>query len=155
MTSSPHPEPAPAPAPADGRWVILRHELPDGSHHFDLLLQPPGSIPDAPLRSWRCPHAPQPAGEGREQIVEAMPDHRAAYLTHEGPVTAGRGAVRRVAAGVIRAWDEAEGCVDAVLSPQSGDVWRISLRRGDQGWRLVCSPGGIGGKTVGGGGSGW
>lgn len=50
---------------------------------------------DGRLRTWRLPE--DPAGPGPSPAVP-LPDHRLAYLDYEGPVSGGRGEVRR--------WDE-------------------------------------------------
>jgi hypothetical protein len=76
------------------RYVVLRHEgVPDP--HFDLMFE---TSPGSPLATWRSPAWP---------IAEDMPltplaDHRRDYLTYEGPVSGGRGSVRRVAEGFHR-----------------------------------------------------
>jgi hypothetical protein len=67
------------------RFVILEHDWP--TLHWDFLLEA-GSV----LRSWRLLAEP---GSGR--VVHAEPNamHRLHYLDYEGPVTGGRGTVRR------------------------------------------------------------
>lgn len=68
------------------RFVILTHDHP--FRHWDLMLEEgPG------LRTWRLTEAPQP---GRAIAAERLPDHRCEYLDYEGPVSGGRGTVRRV-----------------------------------------------------------
>jgi cupin 2 domain-containing protein len=80
----------------DLRYVVLRH---DGvaDPHFDLMFE---TSPGSPLATWRSPDWPVRDGAPLTHV----PDHRADYLTYEGPVSRGRGTVRRVAAGrhVIR-----------------------------------------------------
>ena len=80
------------------RWVLLIHELPDNSWHYDWLIQPPGCMPDTPLISFRLAARPD------DPAVTVFPaervgDHRPLYLSFEGPVSGGRGSVRRVAEG--------------------------------------------------------
>lgn len=78
------------------RYVVLRHDgIPDP--HFDLMFE---TAPGSPLATWRSPDWPVRYGTP----LTPLPDHRADYLTYEGPVSANRGSVRRVAAGrhVIR-----------------------------------------------------
>ena len=98
------------------RAVILRHDLPDATWHYDWMIERtlPDLEQDPPSRSTpgpdrRClltlrldpapvppPLEPDPA----PFLAERLPDHRALYLDHEGPVSGGRGTVARVAAGV-------------------------------------------------------
>jgi hypothetical protein len=68
------------------RFVILEHDGPRGLH-WDLLLET-GST----LATWALgqpPDAPGPID------AERLHDHRVGYLDYEGPVSGGRGAVRR------------------------------------------------------------
>jgi hypothetical protein len=76
--------------PATLRYVILRHEMPAGAErasHWDLMLERAGV-----LRTWALEAEP---GEHRTIPALALPDHRLDYLTYEGPVSGGRGDVRR------------------------------------------------------------
>ncbi len=75
------------------RFVVLRHELPDGhprESHWDLMLECAGA-----LRTWACPHAPE---SQTTMFVQSLGDHRLAYLEYEGAVSGDRGNVSR--------WDE-------------------------------------------------
>jgi hypothetical protein len=112
------------------RMVLLLHELPDGSSHYDWMIErptptptptphpPPRAHPDptpAPkpgLLTFRTLHRPdltpgQPAPPARAPAdmfhVEHLPDHRPEYLDYEGPVAGNRGRVRRLARGVVTA----------------------------------------------------
>src|SRR5215472_14006343 len=71
------------------RFVILEHDHPE--LHWDLMLEA-GAV----LRTWRLATPPQPA-----QVVQAAAsfDHRLDYLDYEGPISGGRGSVRRWDAG--------------------------------------------------------
>ena len=73
------------------RYVVLRHEgVPDP--HFDLMFE---TSPGSKLSTWRSatwPPAP-------DTPLTALQEHRAVYLTYEGPLTDDRGTVRRVASG--------------------------------------------------------
>lgn len=92
------------------RAVILRHDLPDGTWHYDWMiersipdLEPrPGSGPERRLLTFRLDPAPTPPpadpGGGPFEAVR-LPDHRARYLEYEGPVSSDRGRVTRVASG--------------------------------------------------------
>lgn len=86
-----------------GRTVLLHHQLPDGSSHFDWLMERPDSDR---LISFRVGEridtlvgGSAAGGEVRRFAAEAMPDHRREYLEYEGPISGGRGMVSRVAAG--------------------------------------------------------
>jgi len=94
--------------PLSATAAVLLHELPDGTHHFDWLLLAPGDSPsssdDALLISFRCPGPVDdlPSAEAAPPImIERIPPHRVRYLTFQGPLSAGRGSVRRVAHGVV------------------------------------------------------
>ena len=77
------------------RYVVLRHEgVPEP--HFDLMFE---TKPGGPLRTWRSAVWPL---EDQTQLVE-LGEHRRAYLDYQGPISGGRGRVRRVAAGSF-AW---------------------------------------------------
>ena len=84
------------------RTLVLRHDLPDGSHHFDWLLEPVGTDPADPdarvLLCWRLPISPHEA-VGSILAATRLPPHRLLYLDYEGPITGGRGCVKRVASG--------------------------------------------------------
>jgi len=103
------------PPPSAGACVVLRHDLPDGSWHYDLLLElRPGTRDDRRLAALRLMPASGPhtitIAPGIEIDHEhderstgcrctRLPDHRGLYLTFEGSLTGGRGRVRRVAQG--------------------------------------------------------
>jgi|GEM_PF-632145 len=77
--------------------VLLRHDLPDGTHHHDWLIE---TTPGAEgLVSFRVGERIDGLAAGAVFEAQAMAPHRAAYLTYEGPVSGGRGEVRRVATG--------------------------------------------------------
>jgi len=73
------------------RFVILEHDHP--FLHWDLMVEA-GEV----LRTWRLLQEP---GLGKEVDAEPIGDHRKAYLAYEGPVSGGRGSVRRWDAGTI------------------------------------------------------
>jgi hypothetical protein len=137
--------------------VLLRHDLPDGTHHYDWMLQRPGVEPgtgasaggDPPLRTFRLPPdvprwwewlvvgtVSRPVGSGETGVqagqsgwdrspdrsllhfsAASLSDHRAAYLTYEGPVSGDRGSVRRLWTGHAD-WteDAARGVLEATLT---------------------------------------
>jgi hypothetical protein len=72
-------------------YVILHHEG-IGLPHFDLMFE---LEPGAALSTWRCEQWPV-----RDRIrITRLLDHRRDYLEYEGPISGGRGHVRRVASG--------------------------------------------------------
>ncbi len=74
--------------------VLLRHDLPDGSYHFDWMLARDDHCPlltfrlDRDISLDNQPFEAQPIG-----------DHRRTYLDYEGPISGNRGSVSRVAVG--------------------------------------------------------
>ena len=73
---------------ASNRFVLLHHTgAPDGDH-YDLMLERDGA-----LATWRLASADVTGPAVR------IDDHRLAYLDYEGPVSDGRGEVRRIEAG--------------------------------------------------------
>lgn len=86
------------------RMVLLLHEVPGGASHFDWLIQRPGEEHEPPttrrLISFRMRHRPDDPS-GVVLLGERMKDHRNAYLDYDGPVSGGRGSVRRVARGFV------------------------------------------------------
>ena len=82
------------------RYAILRHDVPDGTRHFDLLFERNGV-----LKAWRW-FGPAWPPERFPAEVEEHVDHRPLYLDYEGPLTENRGAVRRVEGGEyeVLAW---------------------------------------------------
>jgi hypothetical protein len=67
------------------RFVVLTHDHP--VLHWDFMLEQAES-----LRTWRLAGCPDGVGT---IDAEAIDDHRLAYLNYEGPVSGGRGQVRR------------------------------------------------------------
>jgi hypothetical protein len=84
------------------RFVLLEHDHP--FPHWDFMLEE-----DDGLRTWRLATLPLPG-----QIVPAEPlgTHRKLYLDYEGPVSGGRGSVRR--------WDH--GSYEADPSAPAGEM---------------------------------
>ena len=77
------------------RFVVLRHECQPGfgkPSHWDLMLED-----GAALLTWSLLELPTPGGAA--VAAQRLPEHRLVYLEFEGPLSRGRGEVRRVAAG--------------------------------------------------------
>lgn len=81
-------------------WVVLKHQLPDGTWHFDWMFDAPGGT-DGGLLTFRiAPETGWPPTAGFEAVQIGA--HRREYLAYEGPVSQGRGSVARVAGGECR-----------------------------------------------------
>jgi hypothetical protein len=107
------------------RYAILHH-TGIAEPHFDVMFE---TSPGSALTTFRLPAwppvAPLPAA--------ALPDHRAAYLDYEGPVSGNRGQVRRVQSGSCTITRSAAGWV-LEFSP----TFRVSLERDAAGaWTAV------------------
>ncbi len=81
------------------RTTILRHELPDGSSHFDWLIE--RTLDEPRVLAFRLEINPLTTATwpiaGRQ-----LPDHRRLYLDYEGPISGDRGTVARIANGNLR-----------------------------------------------------
>jgi len=85
------------------RFVVLFHEMPDGStrpSHWDLMLED-----GATLRTWALES--QPSSKAAVWANPLAP-HRREYLTFEGPISGDRGTVTRWDAGEYQIVDETE-----------------------------------------------
>ena len=127
--------------------VQLLHELPDGSTHVDWLI---AQDPDARSRllAFRLPARVDRLAPGGDRVdpealvAERIGDHRAVYLSYEGPLadapgrstdraTGGqpdRGRVRRLAEGHVIAWTI------------SATGWRLTIVWADPAARATGSP---------------
>ncbi len=95
------------------RFVILEHDHP--VLHWDLMLEV-----ETALRTWRLAQVPT---AGVEIAALALTAHRLAYLDYEGPVSGGRGSVRRWDAGTFTATSSAdEWCIDLRGTRLQGEV---------------------------------
>ncbi|MEQ9095059.1 MAG: hypothetical protein RIE32_02215 [Phycisphaerales bacterium] len=77
--------------------VLLRHDLPDGTHHYDWML---ATDEAGPLLTFRLDRDISQDNEPFEGL--RLPHHRRHYLTYEGPISGNRGSVRRVHSGWCR-----------------------------------------------------
>jgi hypothetical protein len=86
------------------RFVILEHDW--NGRHWDVMLES-GDV----LRTWAVAERPEP---GRDLPARPLADHRLAYLEYEGPITGGRGTVRRVDRGEydVVSWSESRVVVE-------------------------------------------
>ncbi len=102
-----------------GRWVLLKHSEPDGRCHLDWMLEQSGTDR---LLTFRLAEGVD-VRSAAEFDAERIADHRPMYLEYEGPISGGRGEVRRLAEGTCR------------LSPQPGGP--LSIEIPDAGRRLI------------------
>jgi hypothetical protein len=105
------------------RYAVLHH-TGFGEAHFDLMVEVPGR---ERLLTWRIMDPPErwDGTVGAARIA----DHRKAYLTYEGEVSGGRGAVKRVAEGTARVVEIGSGWIALALS-HNGRTARLSLGPG-------------------------
>lgn len=82
------------------RSVLLRHDLPDGTWHYDWLIDPvgEGQPQERNLIAFRVRLRPDRTDSFD---AERLADHRREYLSYEGPLSGERGNVRREAAWEI------------------------------------------------------
>jgi hypothetical protein len=82
------------------RTVLLLHRLPDGSTHFDWLIErTPGEERVLTIRL-----ADRPDRQVTGSLVgRRLTDHRRVYLALEGEISGGRGFVERIAEGELEA----------------------------------------------------
>ena len=94
------------------RFVVLGHRW--NGVHFDVMLER-GSV----LRTWAidAPIVPQ-----TPQRARSLPDHRLIYLDYEGPISGGRGEVRRIFEGTynVVVWSDDRVVVDLASDQLSG-----------------------------------
>jgi len=114
------------------RFAILRHDSPSGLH-WDLLLET-GEV----LRTWALPEMPQ---RGAAFLCRLLPDHRLLYLDYEGPVSDGRGTVRRWDHGQYRIESQRDGELVVVLEGGYFQAMAVFRERGDGTgcWEVVFS----------------
>lgn len=76
-------------------FVIILH-TGFGADHYDFMLE----VGEA-LATWQTACNCLDLREGESSPARKLPDHRLAYLTYQGPVSGGRGQVRRVCQGTF------------------------------------------------------
>jgi hypothetical protein len=107
-------------------FALLEHDPPAGAgdRHWDFLVEVAGQ---ERLPTWRL-HA-CPLDVGGPVPAARVPDHRAFYLTYEGPVSGNRGVVRRLDGGPARvqSWDGARLTVE-LAGARLGGVFTVEPR---------------------------
>ncbi len=120
--------------------VQLRHALPDGTSHIDWMIAPDHDGRDD-LITFRAPGRIDELAPGASLTVERIDDHRPAYLAFEGPVSGGRGAVRRVGEGRVTAWIRDPDRWRLSVAWDGGPPQRLSLERtAADGWTVRSEP---------------
>lgn len=75
------------------RYAILKHTAhPQHADHFDLMFEIESGSSLATFRAKTWPP---------DSAVERIADHRRDYLDYEGPISGGRGEVKRIASGTF------------------------------------------------------
>lgn len=132
-TQTPGVEPA-RPASGAGAWLefaLLEHRAPDGTH-WDLLLEMPGR---ERLATWRL--AANPAVAAGPIAAEPIQPHRRVYLEYEGPLSGGRGTVRRVDRGrYLLEKSEPDALIGRFAGERLAGRWRVGPWEG----RSVMTP---------------
>ena len=121
--------------------VLLRHDLPDGSEHIDWMLAQ-DTLGTLPLLTFRLGRRLDQLPGGESLPACRIADHRPHYLDYEGPVSAGRGRVTRLARGSIRNWQtsgtgEAERWELEILWPAALQQLEVTKEKLDQ-WAVFC-----------------
>ena len=117
--------------PMQRRFVIQKHASA-GGEHYDFMLEAEGV-----LATWRLDRLPGASAGGEPVPARALPDHRLAYLTYEGDLTAGRGTVRIADRGRCRLLSQCDRLWTFELAGRRvrgrfelrrvhGDRWRLS-----------------------------
>lgn len=124
--------------------VLLVHTLPNGESHYDWMIAS-DVIGRFSLYTFRLPHRLDLMAPGEETIGDRIGDHRAAYLTYEGPVSGDRGEVERIAAGSIDHLGQWPHCwrLDVTWDQPGESPVRQSIdlaRHCNHQWRLLIGP---------------
>ena len=106
--------------------VVLQHELPDGTTHFDWLLgtEPKG---EKPLISFRSKVRPDQIDENGWIDLESRPDHRPDYLQIEGTIDSDRGVITLLAKGEIFLWREIPSGWNMMVSWEDDTVTEFEI----------------------------
>ncbi len=102
--------------------VQLLHVLADGSSHVDWMIAQDSRGRD-PLITFRLSERIDETARGGRIEARRLADHRARYLTYEGPVTDDRGTVTRIAQGRI------------ISFHQTPDAWTVEVQ-----WAGTAAP---------------
>ena len=151
---------------SSNRWVLLHHQVGDrlvwsrrsaDRGDFDFMLAPVGSLQEVTgsensrsedsrcLWTWAIPVNPLDQSLPLECSADRLPNHRAAYLEYEGPVSGDRGNVQRVANGSYQvvSWSEKRielrvTCSNTIVTGHDGPFSVLLTRQGES-WNLSWS----------------
>ena len=120
--------------------VVLRHDLPDGSHHYDWMIavEPEGN---QPLKTFRLAERLDQLEPTHQLSAIRIQDHRPDYLGYEGPVAGDRGMVKRVCSGDLRLVDNAEIVIawHPLADPDRSRTQKLQLLHDKrEAWRVIC-----------------
>ena len=143
------------------RWVLLHHQVGESlgnrGDHYDFMVSPEGisqadsgleelnSEPAGLLWTWAIPANPLDQPLPLECVAERLPDHRAAYLDYEGPISGNRGQVKQVASGSYEVVSCSECRIELRVQCSDGDgtccdePFLVSLKRRGEIWKLSWS----------------
>lgn len=118
--------------------VVLEHTQADGRSHFDWMIEDPALVGENRLATWRVATRPDLADGGESFAAERIGDHRDRYLHYEGPLSDGRGRVRRVGLGTVE-WERCSSeTIEIRVRWSGGRAARLTGRRlsdADWSWR--------------------
>jgi hypothetical protein len=110
--------------------VVLKHDLPDGTTHFDWLLGV-DAAGERPLISFRAKERPDLHTENRWIELEARPDHKPEYLHTEGKLEGDKGTITRLARGEVFSWREISHGWNMMIDWGTGLVMEFELLQGE------------------------
>jgi len=119
--------------------VLLFHELADGSWHLDWMLDQP-SYDEYRLVTFRVLDRIDEPGLACWSAVRQA-DHRAAYLTRQGPISRNRGTVRRLARGSCSWVERADDRITVDLRWPSWAGRVLGRRMEADRWTFTVEPG--------------
>lgn len=113
------------------QMVLLRHELPDGTWHFDWMIEAAAGRGLVTFRVGVRVDDPGTTQFDGERIGE----HRREYLNFEGPLSGGRGVVARFAMGNVESVKARDGQIE-VRGDFGGQTWVWTGIREGRMWRF-------------------
>jgi hypothetical protein len=109
-----------------------------GADHYDLMIE---TDPAGPLATWQFAENPLPPDALAGRQGRRIADHRRIYLDYQGPVSRGRGQVRRLDGGEVRILVAGEDRLDVRFSGERlWGPWSLRRRVGDL-WAFEPLPG--------------